>query len=156
MASDVICYDYIDFLILLHIVVLFHFALMNVRWQTFIIKLKLRWLSVGKSDSNFDGLLQLYRYLIVWFCEYFHKLSVRPNDDSSLTTLMTVQKQLSVHGEFKVIAGLNLSSAVSNISYYKLIIIWNIVWNISIIRCILVLFEQPLTIQIVEKTNFWI
>ena len=30
-------------------------------------------------------------YLIVWFCEYFQKLSVRPNDDSSLTTLMTMQ-----------------------------------------------------------------
>ena len=132
MTIDVICYDYIDFLILLPIVVLFHFALMNVTWQTFIIKLKLRWLSVGKSDSNFEGLLQLYRYLIVWFCEYFLKLSVPPNDDSSLTTLMTMQKQLSVQGEFKVIAGLNLSSAVSNISHYKPIIIWNIVWNISI------------------------
>ena len=89
-------------------------------------------MSVGKIDSNFEGLLHLYRYPIVWICEHFQKLSLRPNDDNSLTLLMTMQKQLSVQDEFKVIAGLNVSSAVSNISHYKLIIMSNIVWNISI------------------------
>ena len=89
-------------------------------------------MSVGKTDSNFEGLLQLYRYPMVWICEHFQKLSLRPNNDNSLTFLMTMQKQLSVQDEFKVIAGLNVSSAVSNISHYKLIIMSNIVWNISI------------------------
>ena len=89
-------------------------------------------MSVGKIDSNFEGLLQLYIYPIVWICEHFQKLSLRPNDDNSLTLLMTMQKQLSVQDEFKVIVGLNGSSAVSNISHYKLIIMSNIVWNISI------------------------
>ena len=109
-------------------------------------------MSVGKIDSNFEGLLQLYRYPIVWICEHFQKLSLRPNDDNSLTPLMTMQKQLSVQDEFKVIAGLSGSSAVSNISHFKLIIMSNIVWNISI-GCIqklqqdgFILFEQPLTI----------
>ena len=89
-------------------------------------------MSVGKTDSNFEGLLQLYRYPMVWICEHFQKLSLRPNNDNSLTFLMTMQKQLSVQDEFKVIADLNVSSAVSNISPYKLIIMSNIVWSILI------------------------